>query len=292
MMRHIAIVAAFVTGVAVQAGWASAPERSPRPVARPDAATTEPQVEVARMGGDVIQPRVRPGKSIIKPPSPEKIILASSGAAVGQSIRPAVRPENLKRRNVVAASGMRTQPSPIITHGRKGAVCGMNGIKGVELSPIAGRIKGCGLAEPVRVTSVDGVQLSTPSIMDCTTAKALNGWVSGSVKPSVGRLGGGVTRLKVAAHYACRTRNNKKGAKISEHGRGRAIDISAIGLKNGASISVLKGWRDPQHGKVLKVMHKSACAFFGTVLGPSANKHHQDHFHFDTARYRGGSYCR
>jgi hypothetical protein len=28
------------------------------------------------------------------------------------------------------------------------------------------------------------------------------------------------------------------------------------------------------------------------VLGPNANSFHRDHFHFDTARYRSGSYCR
>jgi hypothetical protein len=39
-------------------------------------------------------------------------------------------------------------------------------------------------------------------------------------------------------------------------------------------------------------MHKAACGPFGTVLGPNSNRFHQDHFHFDTARYRSGSYCR
>ena len=292
MMQRTFVIAAMLAGLIAQNVWAGPPDKSPRPLARPGAAAAEPPVEVARMVGDVVQPRAKPGGNIAKAPVPEQVVLVSGGSAVRQSIRPALRPENLKRRNVVQASGMRTQPSPVITHGRKGAICGVNGIKGVQLSPIAGRIKGCGVDEPVRVTSVDGVMLSTPAIMDCTTAKALNGWVSRSAKPAVGRLGGGVTGLKVASHYACRTRNNKKGAKISEHGRGRAIDISAIILKNGAAISVLKGWRDPQQGKVLKVMHKSACAFFGTVLGPNANKYHKDHFHFDTARYRSGSYCR
>jgi hypothetical protein len=38
--------------------------------------------------------------------------------------------------------------------------------------------------------------------------------------------------------------------------------------------------------------HKTACGPFGTVLGPNADRYHQDHFHFDTARYRSGSYCR
>ncbi|WP_312847262.1 extensin family protein [Aliiroseovarius sp. M344] len=168
----------------------------------------------------------------------------------------------------------------------------MNDIKGQNISAIPGKIRGCGVSDPVRVTEVSGVKLSQPAVMDCTTAKALNTWVREGVFPAVGRLGGGPSSLRVVAHYACRTRNNKPGAKISEHGRGRAIDIAGVRLKNGAEISVLKGWRDPVKGNVLKKMHKAACGPFGTVLGPNSDRHHKDHLHLDTARYRSGSYCR
>ena len=88
--------------------------------------------------------------------------------------------------------------------------------------------------------------------MDCTTAKALDKWVKGAVLPAVGRLGGGVASLQVAAHYACRPRNSVAGAKLSEHGMGHAIDISAINLKNGISLSVLKGWSDAVQGRILR----------------------------------------
>ncbi len=145
------------------------------------------------------------------------------------------------------------------------------------------------------MTEVAGVRLSQAAVMDCTTAKALNSWVETGVKPAVGRLGGGLAGLRVAAHYSCRTRNNQPGAKISEHGKGHAIDISGgFVLKNGGvTISVLNGWRDPVQGKVLKAAHAAACAPpFGTVLGPNADRYHQDHLHMDTARYRSGSYCR
>ncbi len=89
-----------------------------------------------------------------------------------------------------------------------------------------------------------------------------------------------------------RSRNNRPGERISEHGRGRAIDISAIVLANGVAISVLKGWTERQHGRILKAAHRAACGPFGTVLGPSADAQHRDHLHLDTARYRSGSYCR
>ena len=164
----------------------------------------------------------------------------------------------------------------------------MNPAAAERIAPIAGRIAGCGVADPVRITSVSGVTLSQAATVDCNTARALNAWVAQAGVPAVGRLGGGVAGLRVPAHYACRTRNHQPGAKISEHGRGKAIDVSGIILKNGVEISVLKGWKDPQHGPILKRLHASACGPFGTVLGPNSDRFHQDHFHFDTASYRSG----
>ncbi|MGB5558623.1 MAG: extensin family protein, partial [Paracoccaceae bacterium] len=203
MIRRAVILATFLTGLTAQALWAEAPDRSLRPQPRPEGDTAGADAEVTRMVTDLVRPRARPKTEAMSPAAPEQVVLATSTSAVLRSIRPEVRPENLKRRHVVQASGMRTQPAPIITQGSKGALCGIEGIQGVKLAPIAGRIQGCGVADPVRVVSVDGVQLSTPAIMDCPTAQALNAWVVRGVKPSIGRLGGGVAGLKVAAHYAC-----------------------------------------------------------------------------------------
>jgi len=174
----------------------------------------------------------------------------------------------------------------------KGKVCGDLNLQGTVVGRVPGRIRGCGVKDAIKLRSVGGVALTQQSVMDCGTAKALKQWVDRGLKPAVGRRGGGVARIKVAAHYACRTRNNQKGAKISEHGKGRAIDIAAFFLNDGTEISVLKHWRSGWRGKALQQMHKLACGPFGTVLGPNANRFHRDHFHFDTARYRSGSYCR
>ena len=242
---------------------ASAPEASIRPAPRPAADA--------------------PATRIVE-------VLATAG--VLRSPRPEARPENLRRRFTVRVSGMRTQPVPDAIIGRQGAVCGVRDIEGVKLAPIAGRVQGCGLTEPVRVTAVGGVPLSTPATIDCPTALALRSWVKDALLPTMGRRGGGVARIDVFASYACRPRNNQSGARISEHGRGRAIDIGGITLKNGTTMTVLKGWRDETQGPLLRHLHKAACGPFGTVLGPNSDRFHQNHFHFDTARYRSGPYCR
>lgn len=105
-------------------------------------------------------------------------------------------------------------------------------------------------------------------------------------------MGGGVAGLRVAAHYVCRTRNHRAGAKISEHGKAKAIDISEVVLVNGDRLNVLRDWRNGAKGRVLQRAHRAACGPFGTTLGPGSDGYHEDHFHYDTARHRGGAYCR
>ncbi|MGK7753732.1 MULTISPECIES: extensin-like domain-containing protein [unclassified Roseovarius] len=173
----------------------------------------------------------------------------------------------------------------------RGAVCGDPSIQGVVVGDVPGS-GACGIANAVEVDAVGGVLLSQPATMNCRTAQTLNAWVKNDMKPIVGDTGGGVVSLKVAAHYVCRTRNHKRGARLSEHSKGNAIDISAFRLRDGTDISVLNDWGTGKRGKILRQLHSSACGPFGTVLGPGSDGYHNDHFHFDTAEHRNGSYCR
>lgn len=175
---------------------------------------------------------------------------------------------------------------------QKGAVCGDLALQGEVVGRVTGKLRGCVVENAVRLREVSGVALSQRSVMDCKTAAALKSWMDNSAKPAFSGKGGGLQSLRVAAHYACRTRNNQKGAKLSEHGKGRAIDISAFRLRDGTEVSVLKGWNARGYSRAMRRMHQGACGPFGTVLGPNANRFHRDHFHFDTARYRSGSYCK
>jgi hypothetical protein len=248
-------------------GWAEAAPL-PRPRPRPDAAASAAQVAAAPAAG--------------------------LGAVLLAALRPEPRPRGLARRAapepeaVEPAAVIRPAPGtgPLVS--RRGSVCGVPGIQGETIAPIVGRVRGCGVANPVRITSVDGVRLSQPSIMDCDTAKALNTWVQRGLQPA---FGGQVTGLQVAGHYVCRTRNHKRGARLSEHSRGRAIDISGVTLTGGQTLTISRDWRGRQ-GRALKAAHKAACGTFGTTLGPGSDGMHEDHLHFDTARHRNGPYCR
>lgn len=299
MRLWLALRLAVLCILAGQVTLANAPSTSLRPQARPLGIDNY----VPRQTGVPVyyHARIRPKPRPVRASNPQYrtraevhpdvAVFLRDAPGLQRSLRPSARPKNI-RRIVARADVSPRNDIAAVTGPRRGSVCGDRGIRGQAIARIRGRISGCGIDSPVKVTEVDGVKLSTPATIDCTTAKALKQWVHNGAKPAVGRMGGGIKSLRVVAHYACRTRNNQAGAKISEHGRGRALDIAAINLKNGTSLSVLKDWRSNRKGAALKRMHKAACGPFGTVLGPNANKFHQDHFHFDTARYRNGTYCR
>lgn len=201
--------------------------------------------------------------------------------------RPKHRPKGLR-----TALLDRSKRKKSVKYGKKGSVCGVPGIRGYSVKRIGSK-GGCGIAAPVKINEVDGVKLTREALVGCDTAKALYNWVQQDAKPAVGRKGGGLGKIQMIAGYACRNRNSAKKGRLSEHAKGNAVDIAGFVLKDGTTMTVLKGWRSKAHGPTLKSLHKSACGPFKTVLGPNANRFHQDHFHFDVAKHRGGStYCR
>lgn len=207
-------------------------------------------------------------------------LISLSPSAIARSLRPVPRPASIE----VAAEARRIARL-------RGQVCGDPSIQGTTI----GRVNGagaCGIEGAVKLRSVAGVTLSPQATIDCRTARALKTWVERGVQPAVGSEGGGASSLRVVSHYACRTRNNQPGARLSEHSFGRAIDIAGIRLRDGTEMTLLTDWNSADDGAQLRQMWRAACGPFGTVLGPEANRFHRDHFHFDTARYRSGSFCR
>lgn len=174
----------------------------------------------------------------------------------------------------------------------RGAVCGDWTIVGENREPFTGKYRGCGIAKPVRIRIVSDVLLSQLAVMDCETAVKLKTWLENTAKPAFANKGGGLKGLRLSGHYACKTQNNQPLGRLSEHARGRAIDISSFILMDGTVITVLDGWANDETNGVLRELHAGACGLFGTVLGPDADRYHKGHFHFDTARRRNKSYCR
>ncbi len=184
-------------------------------------------------------------------------------------------------------------PSPGAPLPPAGAFCRDPRLVGTVAPTFVATTAGCGILEPVEISAAAGVTFTTEAKIDCITARAVADWLMGVVQPAAKeRFGTSVTKVRVVGSYVCRTRNHQRGARISEHGKGRAIDIAGFTLADGRQIEVQSGWRKSGESAFLKRVWKGACGVFGTVLGPDSDRFHHDHFHLDTARYRSGSYCR
>lgn len=293
--------------VRVITATALAPAASVRPTARPGGALVPSSIgvnptalgvaaeDVASIApaGEVpgpVQPRGLAG--LFRPrgePSGAGVVSGGSALAITRSVRPPFRPDGLESR--VRAAATRNTPGRVTQPGRNtGTLCGVVGLQGEEIDTVTGRISGCGIPNAVRLRMVHGIALTTPATINCGTAQSISQWVL-DAEDIIGNTGGGMTNLRVVASYACRTRNSRAGARLSEHATGNAVDIAGIGLENGSELSVLSDWRGG-NASIMRGLHEAACGTFGTVLGPESDRFHQDHFHFDVASYRSGSYCR
>ena len=166
----------------------------------------------------------------------------------------------------------------------------------VSLGSVDGRGP-CGIKNAWRVSAVGDVAFSTPARIRCQMVGATKRWIGKVVQPAArSAFGEPVVELRIAASYACRGRDNKRGAKISEHAFGNALDVSAFTLASGRVVEVEDGWKSGgKESKFLKQVHGKACGTFTTVLGPKANAAHRNHFHFDLGKHGRsgkGKYCR
>lgn len=153
---------------------------------------------------------------------------------------------------------------------------------------------GCGVTNGFKLYAIDGIKLSQPAVVTCNVANTLHNWIRQTAIPQASRVyGAEISEIKIAASYACRPRNNMRGAKLSEHGMGNAIDISGFTFDNGQQITVLENYYGSrQDRQFLSTIRSEACGPFHTVLGPGSDAHHRDHLHFDLQRMRsGGAYC-
>jgi hypothetical protein len=94
-------------------------------------------------------------------------------------------------------------------------------------------------------------------------------WLRDEASGHVSVLGDALRSVDTFGSYECRGRNGIADAKLSEHGKGNAIDVRAFVLAGGRHIeltnkTVSKPFRDD--------LRDSACHRFTTVLGPGAGQ--------------------
>jgi hypothetical protein len=176
------------------------------------------------------------------------------------------------------------------------SACDLRLAKLGEFSPLPGLVGPgeCGAADVVRLSAVTlpdraRVPLNPPATLRCGMAEALAHFVRDDVAPAVAGLGAPLAAIVNYDSYDCRGRNRVVGAKISEHGKGNAIDIRGFKLGNGTVVEltspiVAKDFRER--------VRTAACGRFNTVLGPGSDGYHESHVHLDLAeRTRGHKMC-
>lgn len=183
-------------------------------------------------------------------------------------------------------------PPRVVAPPQEQIICGDPRLIGRKRGNIVGHLPGCGVLEPVQITKISGIEIDGETTLDCRTARTVANWLTGVVVPEARtHLGSGIETVHVFGTYSCRTRNNRPGARLSEHAVGRAIDIAGFTLVNGRKVTVLQNWGKGPQGAFLDQIWQKACGSFTTVLGPQSDRFHKDHFHLDTA-YRQRAFCR
>jgi hypothetical protein len=212
------------------------------------------------------------------------LLAAACDLEAAQSIPlPRPRPEPL--RPVVATE------APSAPEATAPTACRLRLTEALAIAPSLPPITGpgeCGAPDIVRLEAVvladqSRVAIAPPAILRCTMAEAIVSWVREEAAPRALDLGSPLKSIANLASFDCRSRNGIFGAKLSEHGKGNALDIHSLKLANGKVVELT----DPQVPKDFREgLRGSVCARFMTVLGPGSDGYHEDHVHVDLAERR------
>jgi len=160
----------------------------------------------------------------------------------------------------------------------------------IEPLPSITGADGCGMEDAVKLSAIftkdkGRVSISPPATLRCEMAQAVAAWVREDAAPIAATLGAPLAGITNFAAYECRGRNRIVGAKISEHGKGNALDIRNMTLANG---KVYDPTDIAMPREARERFKASVCSRFSTVLGPASDGYHENHIHIDIAYRRSG----
>jgi hypothetical protein len=103
----------------------------------------------------------------------------------------------------------------------------------------------CGISYPFKVSALAGgsVGLSSRGTLACPIIPSIDAWLNEVVQPAASLYFGAAVAEVKSGSYSCRPRNNRSGAKLSEHAFGNALDVMGFRFADGREITVLQGWR-------------------------------------------------
>jgi hypothetical protein len=157
-----------------------------------------------------------------------------------------------------------------------------------DYTPVAS----CPLSNVVRVRNTS-VGFNAPFTVACPLLVRWIMFEQQRLQPlALQHLDSKISSIEHYGSFACRNINGRNSGRRSRHATASALDVAEFRLDNGVVVNVRRDWDNvdaPRSSEFLHDVHESACAYFGTVLGPEYNGLHADHFHFDTG---GFPFCR
>lgn len=163
-------------------------------------------------------------------------------------------------------------------------------IAAVELLP---RLVGpgtCGGPDMVQLNAVllpgnKRIEVRPAPHLRCAMAEQLALWLKDDAVPRVAAAGAVIHALEAYESFECRGRNRKMLGKVSEHGKGNAVDLKGLTFADNRyfHLTDLMAAKDLRNS-----LKESACARFTTVLGPGSDGYHEQHIHLDLAERRNG----
>ena len=102
-----------------------------------------------------------------------------------------------------------------------------------RMSPVEGPGV-CGISYPFKVAAFanGSVGLTRSATLACPMIPTIDAWLKEIVQPAAAAR---ISARRVAevrsGSYSCRSRNNQRGAKLSEHAFGNAVDVMAFRLR-------------------------------------------------------------
>lgn len=227
-------------------------------------------------------------------PAPSAGASSSAGIASAPTINP-----NHNRTATSSRSAPRrvaSLPQPVVRHASDRTCIGELSQAGARFTPLPDTYAapGCNRLGTVQLTSLSGdssqFSISNLGPLQCPVANVFSEWARFGVDRAAQQiLGSSLARIETMGSYACR--NIAGTNRRSSHARAAAIDVSGFVLADGRRITLTEDWNGgtPAEREFLRVVHKSACKRFGTVLGPEYDRAHADHFHLEGT---DPSYCR
>ena len=106
----------------------------------------------------------------------------------------------------------------------------------------------CGGGDMVRLDAVllaagARVELKPAPVLRCAFAESLASWLRDEASPRAEKLGAALRTIETYDDFECRGRNRVVGAKLSEHGKGNAVDVRSFILADGRALGINRRFR-------------------------------------------------